>query len=99
MFTSKTQSKKGMISTALGSMAVFSVCLSVFLAYKVGEAVVVRLGTTLLFTFLFAIVGETIGIQAHLEKDKLYFFPRLGILLNGLSILSILAMILIGVMN
>ena len=45
-----------------------------------------RLGTVILVAMLFSIAGLVFGILSRMEKDKFYFFPDLGILLNGIGV-------------
>ena len=78
MFTNKSQSERGIMSTVLGILSDVSIGLAVFSSF--------RIGTVILVAMLFSIAGLVFGILSRMEKDKFYFFPDLGILLNGIGV-------------
>lgn len=86
MFTNKSQSERGIMSTVLGILSDVSIGLAVFSSFRIGGRASARLGTVILAAMLFSIAGLVFGILSRMEKDKFYFFPDLGILLNGIGV-------------
>ncbi len=97
MFTDKSQSERGKISATLGAVAFVSIMLVIYLSYESGGLMSPKLGAAAFFALLFSIVGEVIGIISRTEKDKFYFFPNLGILLNTLTIVIVGTILYLGV--
>lgn len=56
-----------------------------------------RLASSVLLAFIFALVGLVLGILSRLERDRFYFFPNVGILLNSLAVLVVAFILYIGV--
>ncbi len=56
-----------------------------------------RLASSVLLAFVFALVGLTLGILSRLERDRFYFFPNVGILLNSLAVIAVAFILYIGV--
>ena len=81
MFTNKSQSERGIMSTVLGILSDVSIGLAVFSSFRIGGRASARLGTVILVAMLFSIAGLVFGILSRMEKDKFYFFPDVGILL------------------
>jgi len=97
MFTSKSHSEKGMFASGLGVISLISILLCVYLSYKQGGEMDPKLGAAAFFALLIAIGGLTMGIIARREKDVFYLFPDLGIALNTISFLIILALYYLGI--
>ena len=87
MFTNKSHPERGIFSTALGLLAVVSTVLAVYLSFRGRGEANPRYGLAVLFSLLFSLAGLVLGILSHMEKDKFYLFPRIGIVLNGLEII------------
>ena len=89
IFTNKKESRKGIMSTVLGAVSLFSLFLAVYGTFqKQGEALV-KYGMGVLFALLFALTGIVLGIMSKMEEDKFYLFSYLGILLNVLAIAGV----------
>ena len=56
-----------------------------------------RLASSVLLAFIFALVGLVLGILSRLERDRFYFFPNVGILLNSLAVIVVAFILYIGV--
>ena len=80
------KSERGIMSTVLGILSDVSIGLAVFSSFRIGGRASARLGTVVLVAMLFSIAGLVFGILSRMEKDKFYFFPDLGILLNGIGV-------------
>lgn len=89
MFTDKSNPQRGIMSTILGILSDGAIGLAVFSSFMQQGAMNPRHGMTIIMALIFAIVGEVLGILSRMEEDKFYFFPILGILLNGIGILAI----------
>lgn len=56
-----------------------------------------RLASSVLLALIFSLAGLTLGILSRLEKDRFYFFPNVGILLNSLAVIAVGFILYIGV--
>lgn len=99
MFTNKSHPKRGIISTLLGVIDMFSLGLAIWLCFENRGASNARLGTAALFALLFSITGFVLGILSRLEKDKFYIFPTVGITLNFIVIAFTIFIVFAGVYN
>ena len=97
LFTDKTYSDQGKFSAALGLLVMVSLCIVIYSSYQMQGKMSAKLGAATLFSFVFAIIGEIVGILARLEKDKFYIFPNIGIILNTVGIVIIGVIIYLGV--
>lgn len=89
IFTNKRESKKGILSSALGAIAIISVILALYGTFQNQGQAQVRYGMAVLFSLLFALAGIVLGILSKLEQDRFYVFSYLGIVLNLVAILGI----------
>ena len=76
------------MASILGTIAIVSVGLAVYLTYLNKGVAPMQYGTVILLSLLFAIVGLVLAIRACMEKDIYRLFPVLGIILNGITILA-----------
>ena len=97
MFTNKSHPQRGIMSTILGILSDGAIGLAVFSAFKAGGVTSMRLASSVLLAFIFALVGLTLGILSRMEKDRFYFFPNVGILLNSLAVIVVAFILYIGV--
>lgn len=97
MFTNKSHPQRGIMSTILGILSDGAIGLAVFSAFKAGGVTSMRLASSVLLAFIFALVGLTLGILSRMEKDRFYFFPNVGILLNSLAVIAVAFILYIGV--
>ncbi len=97
MFTNKSHPQRGIMSTILGILSDGAIGLAVFSAFKAGGAADARMACTVMLALLFAIAGLVLGILSRIEKDKFYFFPNVGILLNGIAVIAVAFILYIGV--
>lgn len=97
MFTNKSHPQRGIMSAILGILSDGAIGLAVFSAFKAGGETSMRLASGVLLALIFAITGLTLGIMSRLEKDRFYFFPNAGILLNSIAIIAVAFILYIGV--
>lgn len=97
MFTNKSHPQRGIMSAILGILSDGAIGLAVFSAFKAGGEASMRLASSVLLALVFALVGLTLGILSRMEKDRFYFFPNVGILLNSLAVIVVAFILYIGV--
>lgn len=97
MFTNKSHPQRGIMSTILGILSDGAIGLAVFSAFKAGGQASMRLASLVLMALIFSLVGLTLGILSRLERDRFYFFPNVGILLNSLAVIAVAFILYIGV--
>ena len=76
------------MASILGTIAMVSVGLAIYLTYLNKGVAPMQYGTVILLSLLFAIVGLVLAIRACMEKDIYRLFPVLGIILNSITILA-----------
>lgn len=86
MFTNKSHSDRGKLSAALGAVSFVSMCVAVYISYREEGVMDPKLGAAVVFALLFSLIGEVLGIMSRVEKDKFYFFPNIGLILNTIVI-------------
>lgn len=97
MFTSKSQSDRGMMSTALGILSFVSLIAAVAISFSGRGETPLRLGSVGLLAVIISISGLVIGILSLMEKDKYPLFPWGGVVFNGLSLAAWAFIIYIGI--
>lgn len=97
IFTNRKHPRKGIMSTVLGIICTCSLALTLYLSYLAKGTTIPRYGTTALLAFIMAIVGLALGLSSRNEPDRFKLFPRLGILLNGITLGVILVITYIAV--
>lgn len=97
IFTNKKESKKGIMSAVLGTIALVSLFFAVYETFRNQGQALVKYGVAVLFALLFALAGIVLGIMSKMEEDRFYLFSYLGILLNLLAIAGIGFIIYAGV--
>lgn len=96
-FTNRKHPVSGMLSVILGGISTVAVVMAIVLTYHEGGEASVRYGMACGLSVLYAIVGEAFGITAFYDRDQFYFFPILGMILNGAVLLTGLYIIYAGV--
>ena len=97
MFTNKSHPERGIMSTILGILSDGAIGLAVFCSFKAAGATNARLACVLLMALIFSVVGLVFGIVSRLEKERFYFFPNVGIILNSIAVLAIAFILYVGV--
>ncbi|MCR5208815.1 MAG: DUF6142 family protein [Lachnospiraceae bacterium] len=91
-FTNKKHPLTGIMSTILGSIAVITLGLAVYLGFLARGEVAPQYALAVFLGLIMAVVGLVLGIYSRLKRDLYYFFPNLGILLNGGTIFTVWVM-------
>lgn len=92
-FTNKRHPEKGIMSVALGIVALVYLILAVYGTYQAGGEAGSNVGLVGLLVTLFSIGGMILGVLARSEQDKYPLFPYLGIGVN-LVVLGLVSFIL-----
>lgn len=96
-FEEKKHSGKGKVSTALGVVSlVILIALTAVSLYFKGQAGM-YLGAIGLPAVLFSFIGLIVGLMSFREDNILYFFCKLGSILNGCVFAVWAFIILIGI--
>lgn len=98
IFTNRTYSKKSIMSTVFGVIAVVSLIIDIYLSYRAEGASVASYGVACLLAMIYAFVGIILGVMAKLEQDKYYFFAKLGIALNIFALALVSAILYAGIL-
>lgn len=93
IFTNKTYSKKSIMSSVLGLIALVSLVVDVYLSFRASGAEKASYGAVCFLAMLYALLGAGLGVLARMEKDRFYLFANMGIVLN-LAALAFVSMIL-----
>ena len=96
IFTSKEYSKKGIMSTILGTLACITLGMSVYLSYLDKGVPSPRYGTAALLAVIYMSVGIILGVWSTLEKEKFKLFTVLGIIINVLAFGSLSLILFAG---
>ncbi len=86
IFTTKNQSKKAIMATALGLISLAAVILSIFFTYQQRAEAPVQYGSSLFLATIFAMTGIVLAFLSIREKESYRFFPYLGLVLNCLVV-------------
>lgn len=97
MFTGRSHSDNGKMSAALGLISFVSMCLVIYLSYKLKGAMSPKLGAATFFAMLISMAGEALGIMGRMEKDKFYLYPNIGLFLNSASLFIIICLFYLGI--
>ncbi len=89
MFTDKKHPEKGVMSTALGALSIFSIIYSIYLSFLNGGQAEAKYAAAVIFCLIYSVAGLVLGIMSRMERDIFLLFPNLGIILNILALLGI----------
>ncbi len=96
MFTNREHSRKGIMSTILGTISLATLAYAVVMSYLKAGDVPVQYGAAALLVMLFAFAGIVLGLLARTERDKFYLFSYIGIALNVLALAAISVILYAG---
>lgn len=86
MFTSKSQSQKGIMATMFSLVALGALFAVNFQAFDLRADTTARMGAVGLLAMIFAIVGLVLSIMSIRETEKFQLFPRLSIVLSIMAV-------------
>jgi hypothetical protein len=95
-FSDKTHSKDGMFSTGLGVVSVGLFLYLAVMSIRSGGTLNAMFGMLGLVDAVIAVTGLVIAIMSFREEDILPFYPRLGVALNGVLLLLLIALFVLG---
>lgn len=96
MFTNKSHTEKGVMSTILGVISLATLGYAIVMSYLNAGEIPRQYGTAALLATIFAFIGAAVGAVSRTEKDKFYFFSYLGIVLNVLALAVVSAILYAG---
>ena len=97
IFTGKSQSGKGMMSSAFGAICIFSYIYGIVKSYHLAGKVGANYGLALFMTTVLAGAGLILGIIAKTEPDRFHFYAYLGIVLNTAALVLASVILYAGV--
>ncbi len=96
-FSGRSHSKTGIIATMIGAVVVLGfIIISMISGFNRGNGSLV-LGLIGLLLFGLAIFGFVLSYKSFQEKDIFYRFPIAGAVLNGLMIILLLIIYILGI--
>lgn len=95
-FTNKKHSAKAVMSTVFGVLSDVSLGVLVYLSYLCGGQVPVNYGIAVILALLFAITGCLLGVLAWQEREMFKIFAVIGLVLNGVALLSVSGILYAG---
>ena len=96
MFTNKSHTEKGIMSTILGIISLATLGYAIAMSYRNAGEIPGQYGAAALLATIFAFIGAALGAVSRTEKDKFYFFSYLGIILNILALAVVSAILYAG---
>lgn len=96
-FAEKKHSQRGLVSSILGGISLLIFLVLSYLAFYLGGEGGAYLGSIGLTGVIFAITGFILGLLSFRESNILYFFSKLGSILNGCVLAVWIFVILIGI--
>lgn len=95
-FTSKSHTKRGLLSSGIGFFSFLLLCGLFYLSYQKGGRVEAYAGFLGFLSMLGAAEGLFLAVKSFKEEDKFYLFSYVGCILNGLLLVGWMILYLIG---
>ncbi len=99
MFKGRSHSKYGLISMGIGILVVITFFIISFLSGKAGGNGVMGLGAIGLTCFVASIWGFLFGIKSFKDKDIYYVPPVIGLGSNGIMMVVLFTLYVIGILS
>jgi hypothetical protein len=96
MFTDNRHPEKGIMSAALGVIAVATLAVSVFFTFKDGGQAQMRYAAAAFVAAVFSVVGLFLGIKSRFERDIFKLFPDIGITLNTIAVIFVITILVLA---
>ena len=96
IFTDNKQSKRGIMSVVLATICFLSMIYSIVVSYRLEGEVSQSIGTGLVMTLIMSVTGMVLGVSARLDGNKFKLLPVLGIVINGIVIVSLAFLLGLG---
>ena len=85
------------MSTILGTVTLVSMLLAIILTFRNMGVAKQGYGLTSILSLIFSIMGLVLGIKTRLEKDMYYIFANLGIIINGIMLVFLGYVLVLGI--
>lgn len=95
-FAEKKHSQRGFVSSILGGISLLIFLVMGYLAFYLDGAGGAYLGSFGLTGLVFALMGLILGLISFGENNTLYFYSKLGSILNGCVLAVWIFVVLIG---
>ena len=95
-FSDKSPTLGGTISTVMGVVALLTFLWGIFIAFKADGYAGAEVGTYALIAFLLSLIGTVIGLISFKEQDKFYLLSKIGSLVCGILLVTMIAVFLMG---
>ena len=86
MFTNRHHSRRGIISTILAGIAIIAIIALAIFSSKVSGNGGILYGGIGLCAYIISITGLILGIQSLKEEEIYYTIPRIGAILNTITV-------------
>ena len=96
-FAEKKHSQRGLVSSILGGISLIIFLILAYVAYYMDGKGGAYLGSIGLMGVVFSFTGLFMGLLSFREQDTIYFFSKLGTILNGCVLALWIFIILIGI--
>ena len=96
-FAEKKHSQRGLVASILGAVSLIIFLVLAYVSYYFdgqGGTYLGAIGTT---GVIFAVTGLILGLLSFGETNTIYFFSKLGAILNGCIVAIWMAVILMGI--
>jgi hypothetical protein len=96
MFTDNRHPERGIMSAALGVIAVASLSVAVIFTFRDGGQAQMRYAAASFVAAIFSVVGLILGIMSRFERDIFKLFPNIGIILNAMAVIFVVTILVLG---
>ena len=98
IFTDKKHPWRGIFSVVMGVFAFLCLVLSILLTFRSKSAASGSYAVGAFLGLAYAVCGLVMGILSGRERDIYAVFPRTGVILNILALLSVCGVVVLGVL-
>lgn len=95
-FTNKKHTRRGMISSGMGFLALLLLGGLFYLSYRQSGNAGAYTGFLGFLAMLATMEGLILGLQGLREEDRFYFFSYFGCMLNGLLLVAWMLLYVLG---
>ncbi len=96
-FTNRNFSLIGIMSAIWGMISLLALIMTVVMSFLQGGTANLRYGLTCIVALLFSGAGLWLGIKARREPEKFYLYADMGIVLNAICLLFLVAIVVLGI--
>ncbi len=96
-FTNKNFSLISILSAIWGILSLGSLLVAIVLTFFRQGVASMSYGLTAILALILSVAGLVLGIKARQEREKFYLYAYIGIVTNSLTILSLIALVVLGI--